>query len=88
MLTVFCIKSADERLLLFFLNSLVLDFYSSRVLEFDSSGILGKEDFWDFLYFCLRLTLLHGPPLRFHRLGGCWDRMQDCCDFGIDSQTL
>jgi hypothetical protein len=25
-------------------------------------------------------TLLHLPPLRFHCAGGCWDRIQDCCD--------
>ena len=28
------------------------------------------------------------PPLRFYCVGGCWDRTQDCCDFGIDSQML
>jgi hypothetical protein len=33
-------------------------------------------------------TLLHLPPLRFHCVGGCWDRTQDCYDFGIGSQTL
>ncbi len=33
-------------------------------------------------------TMLHLPPFRFHCVGGCWDRTQDCCDFGIDSQTL
>ncbi len=33
-------------------------------------------------------TLLHLPPLRFHRVGGCWDRIQDSCYFGIGSQTL
>ncbi len=28
-------------------------------------------------------------PLRFHRVGGCWDLTQDCCDFGIGgSQSL
>jgi hypothetical protein len=32
-------------------------------------------------------TLLHLPPLRFHCVRGCWDRTQDCCDSGIDSQT-
>jgi hypothetical protein len=44
-----------------------------------------------FFYFYVRYTtLLHVPPLRFHCVGGCWDRTQDCCecDFGIDSQTL
>jgi hypothetical protein len=38
-----------------------------------------------FFYFS---TLFHLPPLRFHYAGGCWDRTQDCCDFGIGSQTL
>jgi hypothetical protein len=33
-------------------------------------------------------TLMHLPPLRFHCVGGCWDRTQDCCDIGIGSQTL
>jgi hypothetical protein len=33
-------------------------------------------------------TLLHLPPLRFHCVGGYWDRTHDCCDFTIDSQTL
>ncbi len=27
-------------------------------------------------------TLLYLPPLRFHCVGGCGDRTQDCCDFG------
>jgi hypothetical protein len=27
-------------------------------------------------------------PLRFHCVGGWCDRTQDCCDFGIGSQTL
>ncbi len=30
-------------------------------------------------------TLLHLPPLRFHCVGGWWNRTQDCCDFDIDS---
>jgi hypothetical protein len=25
---------------------------------------------------------------RFHSVGGCWDRNQDCYKFGIGSQTL
>jgi hypothetical protein len=32
--------------------------------------------------------LLHLPPLRFHCVGGCWDRTQDSCDYGIGCQTL
>jgi hypothetical protein len=34
----------------------------------------------DFLSFRIRI--------RFHCVGGCWDQAQDCCDFGIDSQTI
>jgi hypothetical protein len=33
--------------------------------------------------------LLHLPPLRFHCVGGCWDRTQDSWgDYGIGCQTL
>jgi hypothetical protein len=46
-----------------------------------------KGDFFDF-FFEFTLSLLHLSPLRFHCVGGCWDRHQDCCDFGIDSQTV
>jgi hypothetical protein len=36
-----------------------------------------------FFFFYLRYsTLFHLPPLRFHRVGGCWDRTQDSCDYG------
>ncbi len=41
-----------------------------------------------FVFHVLYSTLLHLPPLRFHCVGGCWDRSQDCCDFGTGSQTL
>jgi hypothetical protein len=48
-----------------------------------------KWGFFGFFFFYVRYsTLLHLPPLRFHCVGGCWDIIQDCCDFGIDSQTL
>jgi hypothetical protein len=40
------------------------------------------------IFFVLYATLFHLPPLRFHCVGGCWDRTQDSCDFGIGSQTL
>ncbi len=48
------------------------------------------EFFWIFVSFCVRyLTLLHLPPLRFHCVGGCWDRTQDSnCDNGIGCQKL
>ncbi len=43
------------------------------------------EVFWILYINILYSTLLHLPPLRFHCVGGCWDRSsQDCCcDFGI-----
>jgi hypothetical protein len=33
-------------------------------------------------------TMLYLPPLRFHCVGGCWDRSQNCCDFGTRCQAL
>ncbi len=45
-------------------------------------------DFYLFIFYVLYSALLHLPALRFHCVGGCWDRIQDCCDFGIGSQTL
>jgi hypothetical protein len=39
-----------------------------------------QEDFLDLFFFYVRYsTLLHLPPFRFHCIGGCWDRTQDCC---------
>jgi hypothetical protein len=33
---------------------------------------------------CVRYsTLLHLPPLRFHCVGGCWDRTQDGYDYTV-----
>jgi hypothetical protein len=39
-------------------------------------------------FYVLYSTLLYLPPLRFHCVGGYWDRTQDCCDFGIVSHRL
>jgi hypothetical protein len=39
-------------------------------------------------FYVLYSTLLHLPPPKFQLVGGCWDRTQECCDFGIGSQTL
>jgi hypothetical protein len=50
-----------------------------------------KENvFFGFLSFYVRYSaLLHLPPfMQIPLSGGCWDRNKDCCDFGIDSQTL
>jgi hypothetical protein len=44
-----------------------------------------NRGFFGFFY-VLYSTLLHLPPLRFHCVRRCWDRTQDCCDFGIDSR--
>jgi hypothetical protein len=40
-----------------------------------------------FIFSVLYSTLLHLPPLRFLCVGGCWDRTQDSCHFGIGCQT-
>ncbi len=40
------------------------------------------------IFYVLYSTLLNLPPLRFHCVGGCLVRIQNCCDFGIGSQTL
>jgi hypothetical protein len=48
-----------------------------------------RGDFLDFFLFVYDIqNCPHLPPLRFHCVGGCWDRTQDSCDYGIDCQTL
>ncbi len=50
---------------------------------------LGLEFFFCVFSFYVRYsTLLHLPPLRFHCVGGCWDRTKDSCDYSIGCQTL
>ncbi len=34
-------------------------------------------------FYVLYSILLHLLPLRFHCIGGFWNRTQDCCDFGM-----
>jgi hypothetical protein len=52
----------------------------TRNIEILKGGIFG------FFYFlCTYSTLLHLRPLRFHCVGGCWDKTQDYCDFCIDT---
>jgi hypothetical protein len=41
-----------------------------------------------YVFYTIYSTLLHLPPLRIHCVGGCWDRTQDSCDYGIGFQTL
>jgi hypothetical protein len=47
-----------------------------------------RRDFHFYFFRLLYSTLLHLPPLKFHCFGRCWDRTQDCCDFGIGNRTL
>ncbi len=56
--------------------------YENNVANFEYTATI--QYFFDVLY----SSLLHLPPLRFHYVGGCWDRNQDCCDFGTGSQML
>jgi hypothetical protein len=52
-------------------------------------GTFVGEFFCIFSFYVRYSTLLYMPPLRFHCIGGGWDRtLQDCCSFGNDSQTL
>jgi hypothetical protein len=48
-----------------------------------------KEAFLYFFHFHVSYSiLLCLPPFRFHCVGGCWGRTQNCCDFSVDSRTL
>ncbi len=39
--------------------------------------------FFDFFFFlCTAFNTASSAALRFHCVGGCWDRTQDCCYFG------
>ncbi len=41
------------------------------------------------IFSVLYSTLFHLTPLRFQCVGGCWDRIQDSCDFfSIGCQTI
>jgi hypothetical protein len=48
-------------------------------------GFYGLFSFYSM--YCIQ-HCFHLPPIRFHCVGGCWDRTQDCCDFGIESDAL
>jgi hypothetical protein len=49
--------------------------------------IYKQGDFLDFfsMYFIEHCFICRPSD---HCVGGCWDRTQDCCDFGIGSQTF
>ncbi len=49
--------------------------------------IILKGNFFDF-HTLFNTASYAAPPPRFHCVGGCWDRTQDCCDFGVGCQTL
>jgi hypothetical protein len=44
--------------------------------------MLKTGDFF-IIFSVLYSTLLHLPPVRFHCVGGCWNRTQYSCDFSI-----
>ncbi len=48
--------------------------------------IFQRVIFLMFSFYVRYSTLLHLPPLRFHFVGGCWDRSKDSCDYGIGCQ--
>jgi hypothetical protein len=83
MLPLFLILNAAKSIILIFLPiSIILrlnpiQFYKLKPRR---AYVDSKGEFF-------RILLFHLLPLRFHCNGGCWDRTQDCCDFGIDSQT-
>jgi hypothetical protein len=39
-------------------------------------------------FFPVLFSTATSAALKFHCVGGCWDRTQDSCDFGIGCQTL
>ncbi len=66
----------------------VVSFFKVRWIKKHTKDILNY--YFSFVVFhVLYSTLLHLPPLKFHCARGCWNRTQDCSDFGIgSSQTL
>ncbi len=48
-----------------------------------------KGGFFGYFFFSVQYQhYVFLPLLRFHCVGGCWDRTQGRCDYGIDCQTL
>ncbi len=67
------------------LRTSIKDCQGSR--EQSQETFLKQGEFYGF-FKALYSTLLHLPPLRFHCVGGCWDRTLDCCDFGIGIENI
>jgi hypothetical protein len=61
-------------------------FYTSRLLVERTTSYTEHIKQEGFFYYVLYSTLLYLPPLRFHCVGGWWDRTQDSCDFGFGCQ--
>jgi hypothetical protein len=67
----------------YFLLEILLTIQALLFLELQGDFL----DFFSYMYGIQHCFICH--PLRFHCVGGCWDRTQDFCDFGIgSSQTL
>jgi hypothetical protein len=47
-----------------------------------------RGDFFGFFLFMSLFNTASSAAPRFHCVGGCWDRTQDCYDFGMNSQTI
>ncbi len=45
------------------------------------SFCMGIYEYLFLFIYVLYSTLFHMPTLRFHCVGGCWDRTENCCDF-------
>jgi hypothetical protein len=54
--------------------------------------MLKRGIYLDISFLCTYSTLGHLPPLRFHCVGGCWDRTQPVCstvgDLDLDPDLL
>ncbi len=78
----------------FFPSSLLLQLLAGRGIRDPKFEIRNRRwkkstgGFFLIFFYVMYSTWLHLPPLRFHCVGGCWGRTQDCCDFGIGSKTL
>jgi hypothetical protein len=82
--------------------SISLYFAAPKSIEIviDPDLVMGKNSQIGFKFCCLIIffqrrrgcvlysTLFHPPPLRFYCVEGCWDRTQDCYEFGISTDAL